>query len=146
MLPVFFLKSVLKIFNEFSWVAPGAALEEECLRRGAGLLIKLPYIARNAPTPRGSFSPVSPRFGIHDCGGEPWSKDYDPRPMRKWQCTYLRDRFRAAPYHGTVHSLRHSLVQIHARMIETGHEDSLSQQPGSIDLLQLLHHLSSYLD
>ena len=102
-------------------------------------MLKLPHVARDASAPGRPFDSVTPRVRIHQRNGYAGTKDRDTGPVRKRQRTHLRDRFGAAPDHGTIHSPRHGLLQIRARMIESHHNNALCQQAHSIDLLQLLN-------
>src|SRR5579863_9945661 len=108
----------------------GSALpffQEQYLRRGTGLLLKLPDVARNAPAPGDLLIAVAPGARVHRCNGDPWTEHCHSRPMGKRQCTNLQNGLLSSPNHRSVHHASHGFVQILAVVSERRHENTATQ-------------------
>src|SRR5215469_3746538 len=80
---ILFLKRFLQIIDERFWIAPRTALEKKRLRGRASLLIKLPHVAGDAPTPGRPIFAIAPGFRIHRRGRDARPKNQKSRPVWK---------------------------------------------------------------
>src|SRR5215831_19117886 len=127
MKPVLRLESFGERCGELREVARRAALEKQSLRRRARLLIELPYIACEAPTPGLPLRASRPARAVHRRDREPRAEYRQARPGRKWQRANLRHGLGPAPDDRAIDRRCHGALQISTLVLEACQADALEQ-------------------